>query len=108
MRAMLMELLSGAGFRCLEARDAKEALALLEGHRPDLAILDLALPGMSGAELAWRIREKSPDLPLVALSGKLKTWDADDLEDLGFTRIFAKPMDCDEFLRVCRRIASPA
>ncbi len=104
LRAMLVELLTGAGFKCLEARDAEEALALVERESPELAILDLALPGMSGAELAWRIREKIPGLPLVALSGKLKTWDPDDLKDLGFTRIFAKPMDCDEFLRACRRI----
>ncbi|MHC4201476.1 MAG: response regulator, partial [Planctomycetota bacterium] len=106
LRAMLVELLTGAGFKCLEARDAEEALALVERENPELAILDLALPGMSGAELAWRIREKIPGLPLVALSGKLKVWDPDDLKDLGFTRIFAKPMDCDEFLRACRRIVA--
>ncbi len=105
VRAMLVELLSGVGFDCLEACDAEEALALLDVHSPSLGVLDLALPGMSGAELAWRMKEKKPDLPLVALSGKLKKWDADDLNDLGFARIFSKPMDCDEFLRVCRRFA---
>ena len=41
-------------------------------------------------------------MPLIALSGQLGKWDRDDLEDLGFARVFSKPMDCDEFLSVCR------
>jgi len=102
VRAMLVELLSGEGFECLQASDGEQALKLLESKTPTLGILDLALPGMNGAELALRMREKLPDVPLIALSGQLKMWEPDDLRDLGFERIFAKPMDCDEFLRVCR------
>jgi len=108
VRAMLVELLGGDGFECLEAADGEQALKLLENKTPTLGILDLALPGMSGAELALRMREKFPAVPLIALSGQLKMWEPDDLKDLGFERIFAKPMDCDEFLRVCRDSGGPA
>ncbi len=101
VRAMLVELLGGEGFECLEAPDGEHALELLEKNDPALGILDLALPGISGAELAWRIREKKPKLPLIALSGQLKMWEPDDLKDLGFARVFAKPMDCEDFLRAC-------
>lgn len=102
VRKMVAELLSRAGWRCIEAPDAERALALLEEHSPRLGVLDLALPGMNGAELAWKIRERRPDISLIALSGHLCRWDADDLADLGFDRIFAKPMDCEEFIRFCR------
>jgi CheY-like chemotaxis protein len=61
---------------------------------------------MSGAELAWRIRERDPNIPLVALSGYLKDWDRDDLKDLGFDRVFPKPMDCDAFVSFCKRVGS--
>ena len=107
VRAMLVELLSNEGFECLEAPDGERALEILEKNAPMLGVLDLALPGISGAELALRIRERLPDVPLIALSGQLKMWEPDDLKDLGFVRIFAKPMDCDDFLRVCREAVGP-
>ncbi len=105
VRAMLVELLSKAGFRCVEAADGEEALGLLGDHTPHLSILDLALPGMSGAELAWKLRKRLPEAPIVALSGHLASWDQDDLKDLGFDRIFPKPMDCDDFLAYCRGVS---
>jgi CheY-like chemotaxis protein len=107
VQKMLVELLSNEGFECLVASNGEQALKLLEKSTPSLGVLDLALPGISGAELALRIRESLPDLPLIALSGQLKVWAHDDLEDLGFVRVFAKPMDCDDFLRVCREVVDP-
>jgi DNA-binding response OmpR family regulator len=106
---MVVEMLSGVGFRCLEAEDAETALELLGELRdserlPRLGVLDIALPGMSGAELAWKIRTACPGFPLVALSGKLEEWDSDDLRDLGFSRVFGKPMDCDAFVGYCRDV----
>ncbi len=105
VRAMVVELLSRAGFSCLEAETGEEALALLDEHSPGIGVLDIALPGISGAELAWQIRRKLPDVPLVALSGHLAEWEDDDLKHLGFDRIFAKPMDCDEFVSFCVKAA---
>jgi two-component system response regulator (stage 0 sporulation protein F) len=105
VRAMLVELLSKAGFRCVEAADGEQALEIVDDHTPHLGVLDLALPGMSGAELAWKLRTRMPGLPIVALSGHLSSWDSDDLEDLGFNRIFPKPMDCDDFVAYCRGVS---
>ncbi len=114
VRAMLVELLSKAGFRCVEAADGEQALRVVKDlgadRMPRLSVLDLALPGMSGAELAWKLRKRLPEVPIVALSGHLASWDPDDLEDLGFSRVFPKPMDCDDFIEYCRDIsgAGPA
>ena len=41
-------------------------------------------------------------LLLVAVSGMLDVWDRDDLVDLGFVRVFAKPFDVDELVRACQ------
>ena len=110
VRAMLVELLSRAGFSCVEAPDGEQALRVLgdlgDDRTPHLSVLDLALPGMSGAELAWKLRGRLPGTPIVALSGHLAAWDSDDLKDLGFSRVFPKPMDCDDFIEYCRDVRS--
>ena len=106
VRSLLTKLLSASGFHCLPARSGEQALGLLEEHQPHLGVLDVKLPGMSGAELAWRIKEIIPELPLVAVSGCLDLWDPDDLTDLGFDHVFSKPLDCEEFVRVCGNICA--
>jgi len=100
-RPLLARLLSASGFRCLPAVSGEQALELLKKHCPNLGVLGIELPGMSGAELAWRIREQQLDLPLVAVSDDRGLWDPDDLADLGFEHVFAKPLDCEEFVRIC-------
>ena len=47
---------------------AAEALALVRGHRPDIIVLDMGLPGMSGLMLAERILEEMPDTRIVMLT----------------------------------------
>jgi DNA-binding response OmpR family regulator len=108
VRRMLTDLLEQAGYACVQARDGEEALQLLQEHQPRLGVFDINLPGISGAELAWRVKEREPTIALVALSGVLQEWDRDDLRDLGFDRVFKKPMDCDEFLSFCRSVGGLA
>jgi two-component system, response regulator PdtaR len=62
-RVMLEALTRGlrkAGYDVLEATSGEQALRLAIEHRPDLAILDMRMPGMSGLELAGRLRELAP------------------------------------------------
>ena len=103
-RTLLVAILSREGFRCLEAGDAGRAFELSRTHSLCLGVFEIGLPGMSGAELAWRIRQRMPGVPLVAVSGQLALWDRDDLVDLGFDRLFPKPLDREEFARFCREI----
>jgi two-component system CheB/CheR fusion protein len=69
--AALTRLLIRWGYETRTARDGPEALAAAASFRPDVALLDLGLPGMDGYELAHRLREL-PDLAdicLMALTG---------------------------------------
>ena len=70
-RRMLIELLSLSGYRVVEARDAREALAHLPGVRPCIVLLDLGLPDLSGVELCrlLRSREDLARVPIYAMSG---------------------------------------
>jgi DNA-binding NarL/FixJ family response regulator len=51
-----------------EAGDGREALELIERHRPDVALLDITMPGLNGLEVAARVRESSPRTRVVVLS----------------------------------------
>jgi chemotaxis response regulator CheB len=53
---------------CAEAKDGEEAVRLAIECKPDLVILDLTMPGMSGAEAGKKIRALYPDVPMVLFS----------------------------------------
>jgi len=68
IRLDLRDLLERAGFEvCAEARDGLEAVALARSERPDLAILDVKMPGLDGIEAARKILEERP-IPIVMLT----------------------------------------
>jgi|GEM_PF-180505 len=73
MRRMLVASLETLGYRVLEAADGSAGLAALAAGNPDLLMVDFAMPGMNGAEVAKAARERQPDLPIVFASGYAET-----------------------------------
>jgi DNA-binding response OmpR family regulator len=69
IRGLLRELLDRRGFRVTEARDGQEALRTFFAERPDLVVLDIAMPRLDGWKTLERIRELS-DTPVVMLTAK--------------------------------------
>lgn len=69
IRGLLKLYLEGEGLRVLEAADGTDALALAREHTPDMAILDIMMPGMNGFELTRALRKYS-DIPILILSAK--------------------------------------
>jgi len=68
IRLDLRQLLEGAGFEvCAEARDGEEAVALARAEQPDLAVLDVKMPGLDGIEAARKILDERP-IPIVMLT----------------------------------------
>ncbi|MFD5279874.1 response regulator transcription factor [Streptomyces rubrogriseus] len=61
--------LDRAGYRVDRAGDGPDALALAAGHRPDLVVLDLMLPGMDGLEVCRRLRGRGP-VPVIMLTAR--------------------------------------
>jgi two-component system response regulator NreC len=56
---------------CAEAADGREALKLAESAHPDVAVIDLGLPGLNGLDVTKQIRRLSPDTEVVVLSGDM-------------------------------------
>ncbi|HEY8591842.1 MAG TPA: PAS domain S-box protein [Sphingomicrobium sp.] len=73
VRGFVVHALEEQGYRVREAGDGAEGLQLLDRERPDLVIVDFIMPGMSGAEVASRIREKLPEQPILFVSGYSET-----------------------------------
>ncbi len=99
-RIMLEEILIAFGHDVRSAADGPAALAILERFKPDLAILDIGLPGMDGYELAARIRDM-PDhkaLRLLALTGYGQPTDAAQTKRAGFDIHLVKPVDVQRLL----------
>jgi signal transduction histidine kinase len=69
VREVTAEALRELGYRVTDVGSGGAALDLLERSRVDLMIVDLAMPGMSGAELATRVRGRHPDLPILFVTG---------------------------------------
>lgn len=71
------KIFSSEAIPMLWARDAEEALRLFFDHRNEIGLLfsDIGLPGMNGWQLAQRIREENPGIPLILASGAFKPGD---------------------------------
>jgi two-component system CheB/CheR fusion protein len=94
-RRMMQLFLEGEGVRVHAAENGISGIELIESVRPDLALVDLGLPVMSGFDLARRIRAKAEnnDVWLVALSGYGQDSDIQAALDAGFDAHLTKPPD---------------
>src|SRR5579864_6015386 len=84
-------------YEVMIAEDGEQALTIVQRHSPDLILLDLGLPGMSGLEVCRRVRENS-DLPIIVISVQNKERDKVYALDLGADDYLSKPFGIDEVL----------
>lgn len=91
---MLAEVLTREGYAVLRAYSGTEALYLLSQKTPDIVLLDLMLPGISGEEVLAHIKS----LPVIVLSAKVDVQDKVDLLLGGAADYMTKPFDTKELL----------
>lgn len=91
---MLKEALTKEGYGILRAFSGTEALMVLEKHTPDLVLLDLMLPGISGEELLSEIKR----LPVIVVSAKADMENKVNLLLNGAADYITKPFDLNELL----------
>lgn len=91
---VLEEILTREQYCVLQAYSGTEALYLLQQHRPDLVLLDLMLPGLSGEEVLSQI----PNIPVIILSARVDVQDKVNLLLGGAADYVTKPFDTKELL----------
>jgi two-component system KDP operon response regulator KdpE len=101
IRRLLRTSLSSQGFQVVEAADGKQALAEIEQSRPDLVILDLGLPDISGLDLIRILRAGGSAVPILVLSSRTDEKGKVEALDLGADDYVTKPFGSGElFARI--------
>ena len=90
--------LTEEGYIVSVAKDGREAIKLFDGSEFDLIILDIMLPYYDGFEIAKHIREKSPQMPILMLTARIKIEDRVKGLEIGADDYLTKPFHLQELL----------
>jgi CheY-like chemotaxis protein len=105
-RAALEMVLHLDGHRVRTVGEGREAVDVILAERPDVALIDIGLPGIDGHEVARRVRAapEGRGLVLIALTGYGRPDDARRAIEAGFDAHLVKPVDVDELGRMLARL----
>lgn len=95
---MLEEVLLKEDYKVLRAYSGTEALYLLTQNSPDLILLDLMLPGLSGEEVLLKLKTTLQDIPVIVVSAKVEIEDKVNLLLNGASDFITKPFNIKELL----------
>ena len=104
-RLLLRMLLKSLSVSVFEANNGATAMSVLDDRTPDVILMDLRMPGMTGYEVFDRIREvdRLKSVPVVAVTASAFSHEQKACLDHGFDAFISKPIDADELLRVVRQ-----
>jgi signal transduction histidine kinase/CheY-like chemotaxis protein len=105
VRETLRDLCRAAGHHVWEAHSGREALSILAEQPLEVVCTDLGMPGMTGWQLAEKIRAEWPELTIVLITGWGAGIDTEELAAHGVDFLLAKPFRRDDVLRVLSEIA---
>lgn len=108
-RKLVRDLLATRGYHLVEADTGEEALVLAERERPELILMDLELPGLSGIAVTERLRAH-PELgsvPIVAVTALAFRADVDRAKAAGCNMVLTKPYDPMELLLLVEKYIGP-
>lgn len=107
---LLRDVLGHRGYRTLEAMTGEEGVALACEHRPDLILMDVQLPGVSGIE-AFDQLAANPDtasIPVVAVTASAMQEERELIESVGFAGYQPKPIEVKSFMAYVEDLVGPA
>jgi two-component system cell cycle response regulator DivK len=106
-RKIVRDLLRRTAYRLLEAPDGEAGVAMAREHRPDLILMDVQLPKMSGIE-AVRVLRNEPETattPIIAITSFALSGNEQRAIEAGATVYMAKPFSPFELLKTIRKLA---
>ena len=107
-REALQALLELDGYAVLTAAEGLAALDIARTKRPDIALIDIGLPGLDGYEVARRLcAAEGPRPILIALTGYSQPQDRRDAEEAGFDAHLVKPVDPADLARLLTTLGTP-
>jgi two-component system, cell cycle response regulator DivK len=99
------DLLEAHGYQILQTRDGMEALKIARRHKPDLILMDIQLPEVSGLQVTRWIKEDADlkNIPIIAVTAFAMKGDEEKIRDGGCEAYIAKPISVLSFLQTVER-----
>ena len=99
------DLLEAHGYGTLQSTDGMEALRIAREHRPDLILMDIQLPEVSGLEVTKWIKEDDDlrSIPVIAVTAFAMKGDEERIREGGCEDYIAKPISVAKFLETVQR-----
>ena len=104
------DVLQAKGYKTLEAITGEEGVKLAKEKKPDLVLMDIQLPGISGIEAFKQIRgdAETKGIPVIALTASVTPTDRSAINAAGFDAFLGKPINLKEFVETVRRLVEGA
>ncbi len=102
---LFRDLLEAHGYATLQTRDGLEALDLARKHRPDLILMDIQLPEVSGLEITKWLKddEELCSIPVIAVTAFAMKGDEEKIREGGCEAYIAKPISVTDFVDMIKR-----
>lgn len=106
---LFRDLLGANGYETIETREGLEAISLTRNMMPDLILMDIQLPEISGLDITKKIKADPQicDIPVVAVTAFAMKDDEDKIMQAGCEAYLSKPIAIDQFLSTIRRFLEP-
>jgi CheY-like chemotaxis protein len=103
-RTMLAAALRSHGYNITEAADGEEALVKLRTTTNDMAIVDLDMPKLNGLTLTKKVKDVTPEFPIVMVTGYAQFYSPAEILSVGIDAFLQKPVPMEKLLEVIRKI----
>jgi two-component system cell cycle response regulator DivK len=102
------DVLQAKGYATLEAVTGEDGVRLAREHSPDLVLMDIQLPGISGIEALQQLRADpaTARIPILALTASVTPGDRSRITAAGFDAFLSKPINLKEFVDTVARYAA--
>jgi two-component system cell cycle response regulator DivK len=100
------DVLQAKGYSTLEAVTGEDGVRIAKERRPDLVLMDIQLPGISGIEALKALRSdtQTQKIPVAALTASVTPTDRTQIAQAGFDAFLSKPINLKEFLETVKRL----
>jgi len=103
---LVRDVLQAKGYATIEAGTGEDGVRLAAEHKPDLVLMDIHLPGMSGIEALSHLRAEAAtaSIPVAAVTASVMQQDRAMIMDAGFDAYVSKPISLREFVDTVRTL----
>jgi two-component system cell cycle response regulator DivK len=104
------DVLQAKGYQTVEAVTGEDGVKLAKERKPDLVLMDIQLPGISGIEAFKQIRgnASTKGIPVIALTASVTPTDRTAISAAGFDAFLGKPINLKEFIDTVKRLVENA